>query len=106
MRKGEDFHYQQVMFRAACIRKEKMVTMEEAIQLAEKIEVLFTCMLSGEAEFSYMRQDGGVEETRGTLTNYQKVFKRPCVSYPENVFMLYYDLKAERWRTFHVAFLL
>lgn len=106
MNKSEDFHYQQVMFRAACIRKERMITMEEAIHLAEKIEALFDCMLSGEADFSYIRQDGETEHTRGTLTNYQKVFKRPCVSYPENVFMLYYDLNTERWRTFHVAFLL
>ena len=37
----------------------------------------------------------------GTLTGYQHSFHRPYMPRPENTFVVYYDLEAKGWRTFH-----
>ncbi|WP_321480489.1 SH3 beta-barrel fold-containing protein [uncultured Bacteroides sp.] len=92
--------------RVSTLRRERIMTVKEAISLAHRIDALIQRMLHGEAEFSYMRQTKQIKHTRGTLTNYEKTFRRALKLNPENSFMLYYDLNEQRWYTFHVAFLL
>ena len=49
----------------------------------------------------YTKQDGTVRHAVGTLTGYQHSFHRPYMPRPENTFVVYYDLEAKGWRTFH-----
>ena len=37
----------------------------------------------------------------GTLTGYEHSFHRPYLPKPENTFVVYYDIEAKGWRTFH-----
>ena len=52
-------------------------------------------------KFCYTKQDGTVRHAVGTLTGYQHSFHRPYMPRPENTFVVYYDLEAKGWRTFH-----
>ncbi|WP_321332444.1 SH3 beta-barrel fold-containing protein [uncultured Bacteroides sp.] len=106
MENKESTNYQHLMLRALSIRHERIVTLNNALEIARQAEQLFQKMLGEEVEFSYLGQNGEIKNVRGTLNYYQQAFKHPYTPNPRNIFMPYYDLNAHRWCTFHVAFLL
>jgi hypothetical protein len=57
-------------------------------------------MKKGNASFTYLGQDGMMHTVKGTLTRYEKDFKRTYRTKPDNRFILYYDTQIDAWRTF------
>jgi len=58
-------------------------------------------MHRGGAPFRTPKQDGSVRHAIGTLTGYEHCFHQPYIPRPENTFVVYYDIEAKGWRTFH-----
>lgn len=44
-------------------------------------------------------------KVKGTLVNYEKDFGRPYRQRPGSVFVVYWDLELEEWRTFRICHL-
>ena len=89
------------MKRAAVIRQNNGMDKREALVVAHQIDVLIRKMYLASVSFYYTKQDGSIRHAVGTLTGYEHCFHRPYTPRPENTFVVYYDLEAKGWRTFH-----
>ena len=92
MKKQHSLPRVRLMRRAAVIRRNNDMNRRDALIIAHRIGGLIRKM---------HRQDGTVRHAVGTLTGYQHSFHRPYMPRPENTFVVYYDLEAKGWRTFH-----
>ena len=90
MKKQHSLPRVRLMRRAAVIRRNNDMNRRDALIIAHRIGGL-----------CYTKQDGTVRHAVGTLTGYQHSFHRPYMPRPENTFVVYYDLEAKGWRTFH-----
>ena len=85
----------------AAIRKNNGMNRHDALVTAHRIGALIRQMHHGNVRFHYTRQDGSVRHAIGTLTGYEHSFHQPYIPRPENTFVVYYDIEAKGWRTFH-----
>ena len=53
------------------------------------------------SEMCIRDRDGTIRRATGTLIGYEHSFRRPYTPKPENTFVVYYDIDAKGWRTFH-----
>jgi hypothetical protein len=70
---------------------------------ARKVVLLIEKMKSGTVTFTYVGQDGVERTVRGTLTRYEKDFKKPYRTNPDSWFIVYYNTEVEGWRAFQVT---
>ena len=84
--KNHSFQRVQLMKQAAVIRQNNGMNRQ---------------MHHGNVCFRYTKQDGTIRHATGTLTGYEHSFHRPYLPKPENTFVVYYDIEAKGWRTFH-----
>ena len=77
--KNHSFQRVQLMKQAAVIRQNNGMNRHDALVTAHRIGALI----------------------RQTLTGYEHSFHRPYLPKPENTFVVYYDIEAKGWRTFH-----
>ncbi len=92
-----------VIYRALSLRREYALPLQLALRQAHLAEQLLTALRRGEVCFGYVKQDGTTRHARGTLTGYRYSFRRPYQPRPENLFMVYYDLDCQGWRTCRVV---
>ena len=99
----EEHSFQRVrlMKQAAAIRQNNGMNRHDALVTAHRIGALIRQMHHGNVRFHYTRQDGSVRHAIGTLTGYEHSFHQPYIPRPENTFVVYYDIEAKGWRTFH-----
>ena len=102
MKKQHSLPRVRLMRRAAVIRRNNDMNRRDALIIAHRIGGLIRKMHRENVKFCYTKQDGTVRHAVGTLTGYQHSFHRPYMPRPENTFVVYYDLEAKGWRTFHV----
>ena len=101
MKKQHSLPRVRLMRRAAVIRRNNDMNRRDALIIAHRIGGLIRKMHRENVKFCYTKQDGTVRNAVGTLTGYQHSFHRPYMPRPENTFVVYYDLEAKGWRTFH-----
>lgn len=89
------------MKQAAVIRQNNGMNRHDALVTAHRIGALIRQMHHGNVCFRYTKQDGTIRHATGTLTGYEHSFHRPYLPKPENTFVVYYDIEAKGWRTFH-----
>jgi hypothetical protein len=70
---------------------------------AREVVRLIEEMKRGSASFTYLGQDGIMRNVKGTLTRYEKDFKRNYQANPDSRFVLYYDTTIGAWRTFQAT---
>lgn len=99
----EEHSFQRVrlMKQAAAIRQNNGMNRHDALVTAHRIGALIRQMHHGNVRFHYTKQDGSVRHAIGTLTGYEHSFHQPYIPRPENTFVVYYDIEAKGWRTFH-----
>lgn len=90
-----------LMKQAAVIRLYNGMNRRDSLVMAHQIEALVRKMHQENVRFCYTKQDGTVRHAIGTLTGYEHSFHQPYAPRPENTFIVYYDLEAKGWRTFH-----
>ena len=90
IKKNHSLRRIRLMKRAAVIRQNNGMDKREALVVAHQIDVLIRKM--------YL---ASIRHAVGTLTGYEHCFHRPYTPRPENTFVVYYDLEAKGWRTFH-----
>ena len=83
------------------LRRIRLMKRAAVIVVAHQIAVLIRKMYLASVSFYYTKQDGSIRHAVGTLTGYEHCFHRPYTPRPENTFVVYYDLEAKGWRTFH-----
>ena len=101
IKKNHSLRRIRLMKRAAVIRQNNGMDKREALVVAHQIDVLIRKMYLASVSFYYTKQDGSIRHAVGTLTGYEQSFHRPAPPRPENTFVVYYDLEAKGWRTFH-----
>ena len=101
IKKNHSLRRIRLMKRAAVIRQNNGMDKREALVVAHQIDVLIRKMYLASVSFYYTKQDGSIRHAVGTLTGYEHCFHRPYTPRPENTFVVYYDLEAKGWRTFH-----
>ena len=99
--KNHSFQRVQLMKQAAVIRQNNGMNRHDALVTAHRIGALIRQMHHGNVCFRYTKQDGTIRHATGTLTGYEHSFHRPYLPKPENTFVVYYDIEAKGWRTFH-----
>lgn len=99
----EEHSFQRVrlMKQAAAIRQNNGMNRHDALVTAHRIGALIRQMHHGNVRFHYTKQDGSVRHAIGTLTGYEHSFHQPYIPRPENTFVVYYNIEAKGWRTFH-----
>lgn len=90
-----------LMKQAAVIRQSNGMSRHDALVTAHRIGKLIRQMHHGNVCFRYTKQDGTIRRATGTLIGYEHSFRRPYTPKPENTFVVYYDIDAKGWRTFH-----
>ena len=101
IKKNHSLRRIRLMKRAAVIRQNNGMDKREALVVAHQIDVLIRKMYLASVSFYYTKQDGSIRHAVGTLTGYEHCFHRPYTPRPENTFVVYYDIEAKGWRTFH-----
>lgn len=99
--KNHSFQRVQLMKQAAVIRQNNGMNRHDALVTAHRIGALIRQMHHGNVCFRYTKQDGTIRHATGTLTGYEHSFHHPYLPKPENTFVVYYDIEAKGWRTFH-----
>ena len=92
IKKNHSLQRIRLMKQAAVIRQSNGMSRHDALVTAHRI---------GNVCFRYTKQDGTIRRATGTLIGYEHSFRRPYTPKPENTFVVYYDIDAKGWRTFH-----
>ena len=101
IKKKHSLHRMRLMRRAAAIRQYNGTNRRDALIMAHQIAALIRQMHQGDVHFCYTKQDGSLRHAIGTLTGYEHSFHQPYIPRSENTFIVYYDIEAKGWRTFH-----
>lgn len=101
IQKKHSLHRVRLMRRAAAIRQYNGTNRRDALLMAHQITTLIRQMHQGNVSFWYTKQDGTLRHAIGTLIGYEHCFHQPYMPRPENTFVVYYDVEAQGWRTFH-----
>lgn len=101
IKKNHSLQRIRLMKQAAVIRQSNGMSRHDALVTAHRIGKLIRQMHHGNVCFRYTKQDGTIRRATGTLIGYEHSFRRPYTPKPENTFVVYYDIDAKGWRTFH-----
>lgn len=101
IKKNHSLQRIRLMKQAAVIRQSNGMSRHDALVTAHQIGKLIRQMHHGNVCFRYTKQDGTIRRATGTLIGYEHSFRRPYTPKPENTFVVYYDIDAKGWRTFH-----